>query len=281
MGHQICQIIINNMANRPNRTAQDCFDVDGDHSVQFVLVDPNHVQVTVPAKSQWGFPIHWHTSNPAACSKITCLKGRLQVYTATPFSTGDGSESLPPGSWTKIRPGDHMSFRCHRLSADEGLVALLEVDPSQTVLLRNTYSATLDADLYPSLASTPYWVRLLYLMLQYSPQAQRNLTAKLLWVQVQMMRSRHDLYVRHGSVNAPYIWSLTHPLDWDTPPQWTFDILWRSYTPISKAVQGACYWAGRLLLGMKAEYAEYTPVTDHGRGDDDAVKESLCTKEKC
>ena len=33
----------------------------------------------------------------------------------------------------------------------------------------------------------------------------------------------------------------------------------RSQVVISCVVQTTCYWTGRLLLGMKGQYAEYTP----------------------
>jgi hypothetical protein len=95
-----------------------------------------------------------------------------------------------------------------------------------------------------------------------------------------MMRSEHDFYARHGSIDAPYMWRLTHPFHWESPPQWTFDVLRWSYTPIAKAVQGTCYWAGRLLLGMKSEYAEYTPVTGDAGEDGDSALTRLAKHER-
>lgn len=136
---------------------------------------------------------------------------------------------------------------------------LLEVDAKDEVLYRNTSSATLDASRYPFLSSMPFWVQLLYSLLAFSPAAQRLMIAKLLWIQLQMMYFAHDFWMHHGSVNAPYWWYLTHRYSFDRPPQWVFDVEWWSIGVISRTTQRACYWLGRLFLGMKAEYAEYTP----------------------
>lgn len=66
--------------------------------------------------------------------------------------------------------------------ANEELVVPLETDLSQIILFRNTCSAVLDAQLYPRLASTPYWVRLLYKMLGFSSRIQRYFVTRLLWI---------------------------------------------------------------------------------------------------
>lgn len=260
------------MAQRPNRIAQNTFELSHP-PVTFDFVDATHIEITIAKKSGWSFPVHWHIQNPAACTQVTCLSGRLQIQNMRPFSNGDGSQSIPRGSTCEFRPGDHITFRSSWLYEDEDVIALFEVDPSQMVLLRNICGATLDAQLYPSLATIPYWVRLLYLVFRWSPAVQQYLASKFLWTRAQMMRSAHDFQTRHGSIDAPHMWRITHPFNWNFSPQWTFNVLWWSFTPISKAVRGTRYWVGRLLLGVKAEYAEYTATTtDEGVRDD--VKES-------
>jgi hypothetical protein len=92
--------------------------------------------------------------------------------------------------------------------------------------------------------------------------------AGLLWVQLRVMYFARDFCVYHGSVNAPFFWFITHPYSLERPPNWIFDIEYWSIGVISRAVQRACYWLGRLLLGMKAEYPEYTPVNVAAAGGD-------------
>lgn len=249
------------MTKRPDRTTQNSFQLH-DRPVTFEFLDSTHVKITVPANSGWWFPIHWHTRSPGSCKQITSLRGSLQVNLARPYAISDSSFRLSPGSPFHFTLGDHNDFGPIR--KDEELVVVLEAEPSQTILLRNICGVALDAQLYPFLASTPYWIRIPYAVLSYSPWAQQYLTAKLLWVQTQMMQSAHNFYAYHGRINAPYAWSLAHPWHWEMAPQWTYNIMWWSCTPISKLVQNTCYWVGRLLLGMQAEYAEYMPAAGSG-----------------
>jgi hypothetical protein len=92
-----------------------------------------------------------------------------------------------------------------------------------------------------------------------SPATQRLMIAGLLWIQLQMMYFAHDFRVHHGSVNAPYLWHLANPYSFERPPTWVFDVEWWGIGVISTATQRACYWMGRLFLGMKAGYLVYTP----------------------
>jgi len=143
---------------------------------------------------------------------------------------------------------------------------LLETEDE--LLYHNTSSAILDAALFPYLSSTPLWVRLLYWSLAWWPAARRLMTAKLLWIQLQMMYFAHDFREYHGSIGPVYLWTLTHPFMEERPPKWVFKIEWWSISMISQATHGACYWLGRLFLGMKAEYPEYTPSGTAGSSGD-------------
>jgi hypothetical protein len=77
--------------------------------------------------------------------------------------------------------------------------------------------------------------------------------------QVQMMYFAHDFRMYHGSFGFLYLWLLTHPFGSKRPPNWVFTIEWWSISLISVVTHSICYWSGRLFLGMKAEYLEYTP----------------------
>ncbi|KAF1961616.1 hypothetical protein CC80DRAFT_462929 [Byssothecium circinans] len=250
------------MSQRPDRSSQTSFELP-DPPVHFDILDATHIKITVPANSGWKAPLHWHTDDSVACNRITALKDQLVVTSKGPPGKGSGSEAFGPGSSHTFTPGDHHNFR--PLNEDKECVAVLEAGASQSALMRNVCGATLDADLYPTLASTPYWIQLLYIMLGFSPRARNYMVAKLLWVQIQMMRSTHDFYVEYGCINAPYLWWLAHPWHWDgREPRWTYEIMWWSYYPIAMLVQGLCYWMGRLVLGMKAEYEEYMPREGSG-----------------
>lgn len=250
------------MAQRPDRTSQSSFELP-DEAVIFRFLDTTHIHIIIPANSQWRFPLHWHTEeNSTSCHKVTCLKGKLIVTFAPPPLNFSGSVDLPPGQAYEFKPGYHNTFGS--LHKEEESWTSLEAEAQQISLLRNVCGAILDAQLYPSLASTPYWIRLVYWLMRLFPSAQQYLTAKLLWVQIQMMRSAHNYYVDHGKINVPLLWWFAHLPAYDlTPPKWTYEIMYWSLTAISKTVQRTCYWTGRLFMGMKAEYAEYASAPGH------------------
>jgi hypothetical protein len=253
------------MDHRTNTTHQAIFHLHNP-SVIFELVAENCLKITIPTDSSYRFPYHWHLQNHG-CHRITILQGILQLYTATPYS-GTGISLIPAGNTRNLRDGDHHTWGPAQCSSSVDLVVLVEVDNPD--LYRNIFSATLDASLFPHLASTPFWVQILYRMLSSSPNSQDWLISTLLWVQLQMMYCAHDFWELHGKIDAPGWWLRLHPVT-NRAPNWTHTIKWWSYTPISKAVHIACYWMGRLFLGMKGEYAEYTPATRSQRGADNRL----------
>ncbi|KAF2791450.1 hypothetical protein K505DRAFT_389112 [Melanomma pulvis-pyrius CBS 109.77] len=241
--------------HRTNTTHQAIFHLH-DPSVIVELIQENHLKITIPTNSNYRFPYHWHLQKHG-CHRITCLQGKLQLYTATPYA-GTGISLISAGNTRNLRDGDQHAWGPAQYNSSADLVVLVEVDNAD--LYRNILSATLDASLFPRLASTPFWIRMLYSMLSWSPSSQDWLISALLWVQLQMMHCTHDFWGLHGSIDAPGWWLSLHPVT-TRAPDWTHKIKWWSYTPISKVVQNGCYWVGRLFLGMKGEYAEYTPST--------------------
>lgn len=167
------------MTERSDRTSQNSFELQHP-SVLYDFLDASHVKLTIPKDSGWTFRRHWHTSDSASCVQVTSLGGRLKVHIARPPLRNTGSFDLPPGDSFKFTPGDHHYFGPSR--QDEGLVVILELKASEVVLFRNTCSATLDAQLYPFLTSTPSWIRLFFWMLRVSPKARQHIIAILLWV---------------------------------------------------------------------------------------------------
>ena len=240
------------MAQRTDTRHQTVFR-QPNQGVILEFVEQNKIKFTLAAGSRWRSPHHWHELHDG-CRRISCLQGRMLVTTETPHG-GSGSSDGGPGTYEVIRPGDLHIWSSQ--NPDHELIVLLETEDD--ILYRNMSSAILDAIRFPFLSSTPFWVQLLYSLLAFSPAAQRLMLARLLWIQLQMMYFAHDFWMHHGSINAPYLWHLTHPYSFERPPNWVFDIEWWSIGVISTATQRACYWMGRLFLGMKAEYLEYTP----------------------
>lgn len=256
------------MDRRTNTTKQTVFHL----SLQKLTVEfprANQVKITIPKDSGWRFPYHWHSSKThRGCHRVTCVKGHLQIYAATPFG-GTAGTVCPAGSDFTLKHGDHHAWGPY--NTKEELVVLLEID--NAVLYRNMCSAILDVDHFPYLSSTPLWIRLLHKSLYLSPNIQRWVLSVMLWVQLQMMCCTHDFWQSHGKINAPYLWEMLHPFEL-RPPDWTTRTMWWSQNAISKGVQHACYWIGRLLLGLKGEYPEYTL----GHGSVQSMSKDVCLR---
>ena len=62
------------MAHRPNRSTQISFELSSDRPVQSAFAAPHCIQITIPAKSQWPFPLHWHTKTQQLVPKSTAWK---------------------------------------------------------------------------------------------------------------------------------------------------------------------------------------------------------------
>jgi len=254
------------MTQRTDTKRQSIFH-HPDQGVTLSFIEPNQIRFTLLAAKKWRSPYHWHVLHDG-CHRITCLQGSLHLTTATPYG-GSATDSVGAGTSIVIPPRDHHAWSAGKQESDQELIVLLESEDE--ILYRNTSSATIDADRFPSLSSTPLWVKLLYSLLAFSPTAQRSMIARLLWIQLQIIYFAHDFCAYHGSVHAPFFWFITHPFSLERPPNWIFNIEWWSVGVISNITQRACYWFGSLFLGMKAEYPEYTPVDIAARSSD--VKE--------
>jgi len=239
--------------NRTNTTAQTMFTITDPALATFNFSDRDNIQITVPAESTWRARYHWH-SQGLGCEQIICTDGHLKVYYVSVF--GSGGSGMPRGGSMRFKPGQRIQWLRDDIFKPKDLAVTLVADET---LYRNTCSAILDADRFPHLATTPPWLRLLFTMLMWWPAAQRWLIARLLWVQLQAMHYSHDYSAYHGQLNVTSWWNWIHRWDWSRPPRWLVRFQFDSQTVFSSVVQTACYWAGRSLLGMKGQYAEYTP----------------------
>jgi hypothetical protein len=122
---------------------------------------------------------------------------------------------------------------------------------------RNICSAVLDANVYPSLDSTPFWLRWIFGVISVILGVRHWLIAKLLWIQIRMIYYSHDFWSYEGQISISWLWD-----GWYFPalaPQWVRTLEWKSGDIFSRMVLRMCSWIGRYLLGMRGEYDEYTP----------------------
>ena len=219
----------------------------------------NNVRVIIPQESGWSMPLHWHSGDTDGCTKISCADGNLHIYTARRH--GGSQDRLGSG-------GSEQRFDANQLIAwgrnDKvnkrklrPLIIYLEV--SSTKLLRNICSVELDRNLFPRSASTPLWLRVLFKLLAWSStqRARERLLDGLMWIQLRMMFHKYDFHLYCGRVFISWWWT-AQPFG-GTVPEWAREFEWRSQEVITGIVQGGCYCIGRLLLGMRAEYRQYTP----------------------
>jgi len=242
--------------DRSDTTCQIVFQLPEPDSVTFDFSQPDYIHVTVPPDSTWSMPLHWHHNHDSRhCASVRCTGGSLHVFTAK--RTGGSSDLL--GS-----TGTQQRFEASQLNAwgrdgdGKAHPALLSVDlEAPATLHRNVCSAVLDHELFPRLASTPPWVRGLFALLAPLPAAQERLLACLLWVQLRTMFYTHGFHLYCGRISISWWW-MAQPFG-GTVPQWAKNFEWRSQEIMSIIVLASCYWVGTLLLGMKAEYRQYTP----------------------
>ena len=166
-----------------------------------------------------------------------------------------------------FQPGQRMGFNCsrrdrHTRASLENLTVALDADP---VLWRNVCSATLDRDLYPNLASTPYWLKALFAFLALLPRWRELFLSGILWVQIQAMFYAHDFHLYHGHVPLARPWT-AQPIG-GRAPMWAYRAQAWSMRAISRVVMAACYWGGWLFCGIRGAYEVYTPQPRDGQGE--------------
>jgi len=106
----------------------------------------------------------------------------------------------------------------------------------------------------------------------FLPRAYQALLSSLLWIQLQTILYAHDFHEYHGRINFTWPWTM-QPMG-GRQPRWARDMQLQSQYLITNIVMAACYWFGYLVLGMRGEYAEYTPTLEGGGdvGEGDGVR---------
>jgi len=148
------------------------------------------------------------------------------------------------------------------LTKREEIVVLFVIQDES--LYRNVCSAILDAEKFPYQRTTPLWLRGVFAALKLLPTAKKWLVEWMLYIQLQVIYYKHGYWEYHGGINALPWWHWTHPFNVGRHPAWTVRMQPRSQRFFSKAVQGAYYWVGRSLFGMKGDHPQYNPRFGQG-----------------
>ena len=220
----------------------------------------NTIRIAIPPSSNWRMPLHWHpshgshsTSNSATipCQCVTSVGGQIDVYTVR--GTGGSCNRLGgTGLEVDLKPDERVSWR-RPCEINELLTVDLVADQ---ILWRNICGAILDKDLFPRLASTPYWFRGLFAILAPFPQIRVKLLALVLWIQIQTIFFTHDFHTSHGTIPLYLIWLLT---SFSRPPEWAQQLELQIELVIARVAMTTTYWIGTIFLGIKGEYLDYTP----------------------
>ena len=239
--------------HRTNTTAFTVFPPYEDHAPTFDFSTRNNIRITIPQGSKWRTPSHWHSEGEENCLLLHVEAGEMQVsYHKEPRTggavIGAGDYKFKPGYWT--------SWSRKQIRDEEAVVRLVVRDEA---LQRNICSARFDAERFPQLDTTPFWLRGVFAALVPLPAVRRWLLARMCYVQLQVIFFEHGHWEYHGGINALNWWQWTHPFDVGRHPAWTVSLQYRSQRFFSRSVQGLHYWMGILLLGMRGDYPEYNP----------------------
>ncbi|SMR52622.1 unnamed protein product [Zymoseptoria tritici ST99CH_3D1] len=242
---------------RTYTTTTDIFNLPAPNAATFDFSNPAHITIAIPTESQWFMPYHWHNSHLDG-KRLRCIEGKLQLYVATIQADGRVADysHFCGSSWQIFDINQHVGWHRSKIASQRHPLKV-EYEADQA-LHRNLCSAILDRDIYPRLSSTPVWIKGLFATVACIPGVKNWLLDRALGVQLEMIYYRHDFHVRHGSIWFQLPWLL---LSWghEEPPLWTEKAYVWSLIVFSGVVMGTTYWFGRLVLGMKGEYAEYSP----------------------
>lgn len=206
-------------------------------------------------------PLHWcsckKNAPAAAHQRVTCVSGSLYVTVAEGIS---GSYIMLGGAGmsVEITPGQRISWGRSRSDAQVPLTVDLVADH---ILWRNICSAVQDRDIFPRLASTPFWLKALFAILDLVSSWKEWLLSLMLWIQLRAIVHSHNFRMYHGYLPVTWPW-IAQPFG-GRPPVWVKRLELQSQYFIARAVMTAAYWIGTLFLGMKGEYVEYTPSTGY------------------
>lgn len=238
---------------RTNTTTSTAFVLPPPSSAVFDFSTPNHIRITIPKDSVWGVSSHWHSPEKENCRLLHTESGEFQVsYHRQPRTggllLGAGDYEFKPEYWS--------AWSRKQNSSTDTIVTLVVENEA---IERNVCSAMLDAEIFPYLASTPFWLRGISTALKLLPIARKWLLRKMCYMQLQVIYREHGHWEYHGGINALRWWQCTHPFDVGQNPDWTVSVKYRSQKLFSRLVQGYYHAMGTTMLGMRGDYPEYNP----------------------
>ena len=242
--------------DRTNTKSQASFTLPDPDVATFEFVAQHQIRVTVPASSTWITANHWHSPEQENCLLLHPEQGEIHVSTWR--GPRVGADITGPGDF-RFRPESWTYWKCRSSPRDpheENTVLFVVRDAS---LYRNTCSATLDAERFPYLNTTPFWLRGVFATLSMFPAARQWLVRLMLYVQLQTIYYKYGYWQYHGGINALSWWQAIFTWNIGEHPRWTVPLESRSQKIFSKVVQGAYSWMGKSLFGMKADYPQYNP----------------------
>ncbi|KAK2733486.1 hypothetical protein FQN57_002095 [Myotisia sp. PD_48] len=220
--------------------------------------DAYSFRITVPSGSNWQYWYHWQSPNSSLCDKVRCIDGSIVIIVDSPpqlrgFTQFGGR-------------GREISFDPHTMSSwfldstrrrGDDLVVDLTGDES---FHRNVCSAIIDRDSIAFLTSTPVLLRyLLSLLALYAPSIREWILDVLLAIQLRMIFYAYGFWILHWTIPFLWWWHMRQIWGRPRPPPWAYKLDWQFRKYITYSVQAMCFWVGKLLLGMKDRYPEYTP----------------------
>ncbi len=226
--------------------------------------DRHTFEVIIPASSRWG-PIPTFHLREASCIKILTYSGLCSVV-AENILGGGGTTVGPPGTLFSQPVHQYLIWRNYGQRTPASVLVTADVQ-----LYRTLCSVAQDTERYFHLCSTPAWIRLVYKVLGWIPYygklAQEGLVRAALYVQVRAVFYKNDCWPYQGKIWIDWYW-------WTTP-RWVLYFQAWTLVLISRGTLAVLYWIGRLVLGMRESYEEYTLV-----GLRDAEKPLVAKSEK-
>ncbi len=211
--------------------------------------DRHTFEVTIPASSRWG-PIPTFHLREASCIKVFTYSGMCSVFSQS-ILRGSGTTVGPPGMLFAQPVREYLVWANHGQTTPASVLVTADVQ-----LYRTLCSVAQDAERYFHLCSTPAWIRALYEVLGWVPYygdlAQKGLVRAVLYVQVRAVFYKNDCWPYQGKIWIDWYW-------WTTPRWVLYFQAWTTVL-ISRGTLAALYWVGRLVLGIRESYEEYTPV---------------------
>ncbi|PPJ55008.1 hypothetical protein CBER1_05632 [Cercospora berteroae] len=236
--------------HRTNTTQLTVFQWPAPTAATFTFSSPDTIRISIPFGSKFRIRTHWHYTD-LDTSKLTSVSGGPVIVVFGPRDKyRNADQTFGARGFSRSFQLDEITswgvlYNRHSAELEELLVVDIEAN---TKLHRNICSAILDRDKFPRLASAPFWIKGLFILLSASSRLQEWLLEAMLRVQLQTIYCAHDYHIFHGRI----------PFDMFFVPRAT-ELAFRSRFWVSKIVMSSCYWVGRILLGMKGEYEEYTP----------------------